>query len=459
MAPLVDTNVFLPQGEHKKVGNTAPAPFPQIATQEPYRSISVLLRLTITTVLFMTVSSAVAESVAACPDRCSCSALSSYVSSSSVKCSYLGLADIPAMMNTTTVHTLDLSNNDIRILRNASFSIYSRLSTLTLSNNKVEEIQLNAFAGLWMMRVLDLRYNDLKSLNPNIFSDNPVLENVSLRGNPIAFLSSDSPILISASISFLDLNECSLTSVYPITFSRLPSLQSLDLSSNLLQTISVNAFEKLPKLSILKLNNNRWTCNCDILELMQWLSVRREQAPVHKPVRCSEGQKYRKFWTEAGGSQPCRLTATTEVLVGREGELTTGMTVDLPHKTSQRAEETAVTSETEIRTAPESEKGGWGNMLSWNGTTLMVFVILPITLGCAVFLSLVAMHFFTKRYKFHSCHREIQVKDNHHAGFFSRVPLLNPQLAADQTKQHAGHVNRGSYGVGSAEYHVYERID
>ena len=429
--------------------------------------------LTITTVNFMTVSSAVADGGAACPDRCSCSVLRSYVGSSSVTCSYIGLSDIPEMLHATTVHTLDLSNNDIRILRNTSFSNYSRLSSLSLSNNEVDEIQLDAFAGLLMLRILDLRYNKLETFNPEIVSANPVLENVSLQGNPIAFLTADSPILISASVSFLDLSDCSLTAVHPITFSRLPSLYSLDLSSNLLQTISVNTFKKLPKLSILKLNNNRWTCNCNILELMQWLNVTRPQAQAHKPVKCLESQKYQKLWTMAGGSQPCRLTATTEAPVELEGELTTGMTVDLPRvsvgipqvlkpirlKSSQRAEETAVTGDTEIRTEPESEREGSVGMLPWNNTTLMVFVILPIALGCAVFLAMGAIKYFTTRCKFLSSQCEIQGKSSHNAGLFFHVPLLNPQLIADQTKQHAGYENRGSYCVVGTEHHVYERID
>lgn len=469
----MDTNVFRRRGDQKLFRKISSPPFAKMATQQPYRSISVPLRLLNITILFMTVSSAVADSGAACPDRCSCTVLNSYVSSTSVKCSYLGLSDMPAMLHETTVHTLDLSNNDIRILRNDSFSNYSTLSTLILSNNEVEEIQLNAFAGLLMMRVLDLRYNKLNSFNPKIISANTVLEKVSLQGNAIAYLPSNSPILISASVSFLDLSECSLTSVHPITFSGLPNLYSLDLSSNLLRTISVNAFEKLPKLNILKLNNNRWTCNCDTLELMQWLTLRRQQAPAHKPVKCLEGQKYRKFWTMAGGSQPCSPTATTEALVGREGELTTGMTVDFPHvsvgipqspnpivdKTSPWVEERATTSKTEIRTVPESESGGSGSILSWNGTTLTVCVILPITLSCAVFLSLVATHYFTKRYTFRSSQREIQETGNHNAGFFSRVPLLNPQLTAEQTKQYAEYANKGSYRVGGTEYHVYERIE
>jgi len=448
-----------------------PHPSAKISTWEPYTKVRVLLRLlTITTVLFTTVSSAVADSGAACLDLCTCNEINSYVSS--VKCSYLGLSDIPAMLQANTVHTLDVSNNEIRILRNTSFSNYSRLSVLILSNNEVDEILPNAFAGLLMMRVLDLRYNKLQSFNPKIISANTVLEKVYLQGNPIGYLPEDSPILISASVSFLDLSDCSLTSVNPTTFSRLPNLYSLDISSNLLQTISLNAFDNVTKLSTLKLNNNRWACDCDTLEVMKRLTER-QQAPAHKPVRCLEEQKYRKFWSTAGGSQPCNLNVTTEALEGRESELTTGTTVVLPRmhlriphalnlvldKGLQRAEETTATSETDIRTAPESENGGCGSTLTWNSTTLTICVILPIALGCSVFLALVAMHYFRKGCKVFPLQSKIQERDTHNSEFFSNVSLLNPQITDDGKKQKSGYVIRDSYEAGGPGCHVYERID
>jgi len=193
------------------------------------------------------------DGTAGCPAGCSCSTVDGFVNSHEVKCSYLGLSDIPAMVNLWTLHTLDLSNNEISILRNASFSTLSRLLKLILSNTEVEVIEINAFAGLEKLIETDLSYNNLELFNPEIFSSNPVLENVSLKGNPIGVLSSSSPILISNSVSSLDLSSCSVSTIHPVTFSRLPKLYFLDLSSSLLQTISVSTFQKLPDLTILKI--------------------------------------------------------------------------------------------------------------------------------------------------------------------------------------------------------------
>jgi len=429
---------------------------------------------TIIMMVFVTVRCSVGDDGAAgCPARCSCTTVDGFVNGREVKCSYIGLSYIPAMWNSSTIHTLDLSNNEISILINASFSSYLILSALILSYSKVEEIEINAFVGLQMLRDIDLSYNKLQSFSPKIFSSNPVLENVSLRGNGLVYLSSDLPILMSNSISSLDLSFCSLTKIHSVTFSSLPSLYDLDLSSNNLQTISLRTLEKVPDLRLLELNDNRWTCKCDIVDVMQWADSRRGQQPAHKPVKCWEGQQYRTLWTVAGGNRSCSESETTEPVVARDHEFTTDMAVDLPIASKgitphvkaspvtklQRVLENAVTSEAELRPEPESETGGWASLLSWNVNTLTVFVILPITLSVAVFVSLIAVNYIVKRGKDHRTQHNIQNKYQHVAAFSSNVPLLKTQIKADITKQHAGCENRGSYSVGSTEYHVYERID
>jgi len=175
----------------------------------------------------------------------------------------------------------------------------------------------------------------------------------------------------------------------------------------------------------------------------------------------------------AGGNRSCSESKTTEPVVEPDHEFTADMAVDLPITSKgiaphvkalpgsllQRVLENAAISEAEPRPAQESETGGWGSMLSCNANTLMVFVILPITLGVAVFVSLIAVNYIMKRGKGHRTQHDIQKKYQHVAAFSYNVPLLKTQLMADITKQVAGCENRGSYGVGGSEYHVYERID
>ena len=175
----------------------------------------------------------------------------------------------------------------------------------------------------------------------------------------------------------------------------------------------------------------------------------------------------------AGGNRSCSEYKTTEKVVARDREFTTDMAVDLPitlkgiapHVNAspgtilQRVIENAVTSEAELRPAPESETGRSASLLSWNVNTLMLFVILPITLGVAVFVSLIAVNYVVKRVKDHRTQHDIQEKYNPVTSFSSSVPLLKTQQTTDITKQHAGYENRNSYSVGGTEYHVYERIE
>lgn len=436
------------------------------------RSLHLRPSLILTIVLIMALSWPNGILAGGCPENCHCSTRDGNANSRTVKCSYLNLSGIPEMLHATTVNTLDLSNNGISILINASFSSFSRLLTLILSSNEVEVIEINAFAGLGKMMDINLSYNNLQSLNPEIFFSNPELENVSLKGNPIVFLSSSSPILISNSVSSLDLSSCSVTTIHPETFSRLPKLYSLDLSSNFLQTISVSTFQNLPDLTILELNNNRWKCNCDVLEVMQWAESRREQHSAPKPVRCLEGQ-YRTLWTIARGNRSCRESKTTEPVVVRNREFTTGMAVDSrimsvgiaptlktsPLTILQRDMKNEGKNDGDLVAVPGCETGGWASLLSWNVNTLMVFVILPFTLCGAVFVSLMAVNYIKKRCRNHHPQHHIQEKCNHVAAFSSSLPLLTTQLPTELRETQAGHENRSSDGYRGAVYHVYERID
>jgi hypothetical protein len=217
----------------------------------------------------------------------------------------------------------------------------------------------------------------------------------------------------------------------------------------------------------LKLNNNRWTCNCDIVEVMQWAELRRVLQPAHKPVKCLEGQQYRTLWTMAGGNRSCNESKTTEPFVEGDRKFTNDIEVDLkimsvgialplkvsPGTTLQRVIENAVTSEPELGAAPESETGGWASLLSWNVNTLMVFVILPITLGGAVFVALISVHYIVKRGKDNRTQHHIQKNYNRVVASFSDLPLLKTQLTADISKQYVGYENRGSDCVGGTQYH------
>jgi hypothetical protein len=407
---------------------------------------------------------AVGDEPVTCLARCSCNRLESYIDGIFVKCSYIDLSDIPLSVP-SSVQTFDLSHNIIRTLKNDSFPKYLRLSTVILSYNKLEDIQVKAFAGLQMISNIDLSYNNLKSIHPDIFSSNPKLEFLSLSSSPLENLPSQSPILVSDTISSLDLSSCSLTTVDPVTFSRLPSLYSLDLSSNRLSNVSVTSLENLTELRVLELANNRWTCNCVVVELMQWASNRRGHLPAHKPIKCLRGGKYETLWTAAGRGEICNETVTPAPLVEREATTDAATTLkallfqpkiiaSFSYSSPDLAIRTVVTSWDEPTVSPETETGDRDGLFQWDRNTILVFIILPCTLGVAIFFTLMAMNFFTKRWIVHRPRYDIQSKDNRLLAFLSHDTLL----VADVTKKHAGYMNVNSQAIPYDTTHVYEEI-
>jgi len=227
--------------------------------------------------------------------------------------------------------------------------------------------------------------------------------------------------------------------------------------------------QNLPDLEILELNNNRWNCNYDVLEVMQRAESRREQAPADKPVKCLEGQQYRELWKMAVGKRSCSESKTSELVVTRDREFTTDMAVDLPImsvgiagtlKTSpvttlQQVIGNSVTSEAEPRPAPESKMGGWASLLSWNVNSLTVFVFLLITLVGVVFVFLRAVNYITKICRNHHPQHHRQGEVSYVAARSDvALPLLKTQPTADITKPDAGYENRSSYIVVGTEYQV-----
>uniref|UniRef100_A0A8B9HXP9 Slit homolog 1a (Drosophila) n=2 Tax=Astyanax mexicanus TaxID=7994 RepID=A0A8B9HXP9_ASTMX len=80
---------------------------------------------------------------------------------------------------------VDLSNNKINSLTNASFANMSQLTTLILSYNSLRCIPSLAFSGLRSLRLLSLHGNDISELPDGIFSDVMSLSHLAIGANPL----------------------------------------------------------------------------------------------------------------------------------------------------------------------------------------------------------------------------------------------------------------------------------
>jgi Leucine-rich repeat (LRR) protein len=169
------------------------------------------------------------------------------------------------------------------------------LDYLDLPYNEIEIIYPKAFHGLAKLKNIDLSHNNLDYFAPNIFSNNPVLETVSFVGNQLVYFPGCPPILASLSIISLDLSYCNLTSINADTFSQLSNLSVLSLNSNHLREINWDNLEPLRELINVDLGNNRWKCDCKILEVLSMLSNRRKSLNLtgeHKQVTCYKDGEY-----------------------------------------------------------------------------------------------------------------------------------------------------------------------
>ncbi|XP_022068211.2 toll-like receptor 5 [Acanthochromis polyacanthus] len=141
-------------------------------------------------------------------------------------------------LNSSTIHTLDLSKNFIFSLQNAVFSPLKNATIIDISQNKINQINPNAFDGLQdhlrmlnlsfnllgkiyshtfinltELRVLDLSYNHIGVLGYDAFSKLPRLRGLFLTGNSLRDLGFPATL---PNVEYLTLGDNKLSSVYNI---------------------------------------------------------------------------------------------------------------------------------------------------------------------------------------------------------------------------------------------------
>lgn len=79
----------------------------------------------------------------------------------------------------------DLSQNNILVIENGTFSKLKRLNTLILSYNRLQCLEDGAFNGLKNLRILSLHDNSLSTLPQTAFNDLENLTHISLGSNSL----------------------------------------------------------------------------------------------------------------------------------------------------------------------------------------------------------------------------------------------------------------------------------
>ncbi|XP_066997780.2 leucine-rich repeat-containing protein 15 [Anabrus simplex] len=201
---------------------------------------------------------------------------------------------------------LDLSKNPLQLSTDGGFIHSSSIQVLSLAACNLSRVSAETFRGMPNITSLKLSDNKLRSLSNLTFSVLPNLEYLSLDGNRIFTvladfvsglsklvylnlsrnpiqLSTDEPFLKSNSLNELILDECFLETVPATTLRLLPNLTSLSLSNNQLPTLDVQTVQVVSDLNHLAIDGNPLICDCPLLPLWQWCSIRQCEKSI---VRC-----------------------------------------------------------------------------------------------------------------------------------------------------------------------------
>jgi hypothetical protein len=161
-------------------------------------------------------------------------------------CSGQNLKKIPENFN-TKLYYIDLSSNGITEIRICELRGYKSIRILNLSNNGIDKIYENAFQELVHLKHLYLSGNKIIQLPSAAFNSNVNLQKLFLKGNPLS-VSDGASILVSDSITYLDIAYCNLAILPAESFAAIPNLVALRLDGNPLTNITTEMFESLRNL-------------------------------------------------------------------------------------------------------------------------------------------------------------------------------------------------------------------
>lgn len=208
-----------------------------------------------------------------------------------LNCSSSGLTSVPHRVHPET-RTLDLSNNQLKVLHEDSFAEYYRLSQLILDYNDIYKITDKAMNSIsTTLRHLSLRGNRLSFRASSNFPVSALtklrnLRSLDLSENPLGVIFSNWLAPLGGTLRTLRLSSLiGEVELKEKTFFGLGRLEELDFSNNSFYHLPENAFfgirpEKLEKLN---LRNIPWHCDCKLLWLRQWLSKVKMITLPHEP--------------------------------------------------------------------------------------------------------------------------------------------------------------------------------
>ncbi|XP_063298594.1 immunoglobulin superfamily member 10 [Pelobates fuscus] len=204
----------------------------------------------------------------ACPKLCAC-----YVPAE-VHCTFRYLTVIPKPIQAHVVR-INFGYNSVSRLEERDFSGLEKLELLMLHSNEIQTIHESTFNDLSSLQILKMSYNKVKSLHKNTFHGLKNLVRLHMDHNKLEFLDPGSFYGLT-SLKLVHLEGNLLRQLHTDTFVTLryiqifktSSIKHVYLSSNQLSSLPKDMFLYMNELEGLYINENPWTCDCNL----QWLT-------------------------------------------------------------------------------------------------------------------------------------------------------------------------------------------
>ncbi|XP_061485350.1 SLIT and NTRK-like protein 6 [Rhineura floridana] len=165
---------------------------------------------------------------------------------------------------------LSLLNNSLTMLHVNDFSSFINALSLHLGFNYILDIEPGAFNGLSLLKQLHINHNSLEVLKEDTFHGLENLEFLQADNNFITIIEPSAFSKLNR-LKVLILNDNAIEFL-PSNVFRFVPLTHLDLRGNQLQTLPYVGFlEHIGRILDLQLEDNKWICNCDLVELKAWL--------------------------------------------------------------------------------------------------------------------------------------------------------------------------------------------
>jgi hypothetical protein len=254
----------------------------------------------------------------ACPSPCVCKWKGG---KQTAECGGHKLITIPDGIDTST-QVLNFSHNALSVLQSERFQKMDliNLQKIYLANNELIRINDRAFRGLSNLVELDLSDNLLTSIPTETFQDYSSLMRLSLSGNPIRELKTSAFKYLSY-LTTLELSNCQISVIEDEAFIGMDNLEWLKLDGNRIRNI--RGAHILPEsLNGISLHGNRWTCDCNLTDVFNWLTTL--NIPQIEDPKCFEpgklqGHAIKSLHSDDFACLP-RITPTTFYLEIAEGK-------------------------------------------------------------------------------------------------------------------------------------------